>query len=200
MAAAAISEFLRTSFGPLGMNKLIINGSHELRVGRDGATILDNLDAEHPVARILSKAAKDQHLWIGDGVKTTIILTAELLKLSDHLVNCKVHPSIIIRGFNHALREFEKVLNKSAIHVKNDEVMLRKVIAATMSCKLSDPSRAQKLSETVAMAAKKLFAKGVTSLISIPSNNESWQGLPHTAMESTSSKSIFNALKSLFTV
>lgn len=165
MAVNAISEFLRTSFGPLGMNKAIINGAHELKVGRDGATILDNLDAEHPVARILSKAAKDQDLWIGDGVKTTVILTAELLKLSEHLINCKVHPSIIIRGFHRALREFEKVLNKSAIHIKNDEVMLGKVIAATMSCKLSDPSLAQRLSETVAMATKKLFAKGVTSLL-----------------------------------
>ena len=166
-AVEAICEFFRTSFGPLGMNKLITNSSHELIVGRDGATILDNVDAEHPVARILSKVAKEQDSSIGDGVKSTIILTAELLKLSDHLINnCNVHPSIIIRGFHHALREFEKVLNESAIHVnKNDDVMLGKVIVTTMSCKLSDLSLAQKLSETVVIAAKKLFARGVTSLL-----------------------------------
>ncbi|CAH1134495.1 unnamed protein product [Ceutorhynchus assimilis] len=105
MAAAAIANIVKSSLGPVGLDKMLVDDIGDVTVTNDGATILKLLEVEHPAARILVELAQLQDEEVGDGTTSVVIIAAELLKNADELVKQKIHPTSIISGYRLACKE-----------------------------------------------------------------------------------------------
>ena len=133
MVARAISETIKTTLGPKGMDKMLIDSLGDITVSNDGATILDEIDVQHPIAKLLVEISKAQDDEVGDGTTTAVVLAGALLKEAEHLLNKDIHPTIIISGYKKALEKAIEVLKKRAIKVDiNDYDTLKKVALTAM--------------------------------------------------------------------
>jgi len=136
MAARAISDAVKSTLGPKGMDKMLVDSMGNVVITNDGATILKEIDIEHPAAKMIVKVAKSQDEECGDGTTTAVILTGELLKYATELLEQKVHPTVITRGFKLASEKALEVLNQNALVIKkNDKQTLRKIAMTSMSSK-----------------------------------------------------------------
>ncbi|XP_075210027.1 T-complex protein 1 subunit alpha-like isoform X2 [Lycorma delicatula] len=107
MAAAAIADIIKSSLGPVGLDKMLVDDIGDVAVTNDGATILLQLEVEHPAARLLVDLAQLQDEEVGDGTTSVIIIAAELLKNADELVKQKLHPITIMNGYRIACNDCE---------------------------------------------------------------------------------------------
>ncbi|MEM1534376.1 MAG: thermosome subunit beta [Nitrososphaerota archaeon] len=117
MVAKVIAETMRTSLGPRGMDKMLVDSFGDIVITNDGATILKEMDVEHPVAKMLVEVAKAQDEEVGDGTTTAVVLAGELLSAAEELIEKDVHPSIIIDGFRKAAKEAINILDNIAVSV-----------------------------------------------------------------------------------
>src|SRR3989304_377665 len=101
-AARAAAETVRTTLGPKGMDKMLVDAMGDVVITNDGVTILDEMDIEHPAAKMMLEIAKTQEDEVGDGTTTAVILAGELLKKAEGLLEQEIHPTMIIRGFRMA--------------------------------------------------------------------------------------------------
>ncbi|KAJ8719181.1 hypothetical protein PYW07_016737 [Mythimna separata] len=108
MAAAAIANIVKSSLGPVGLDKMLVDDIGDVTVTNDGATILKMLEVEHPAAKVLVELAQLQDEEVGDGTTSVVIIAAELLKNADELVKNKIHPTSIISGYRLACKEAVK--------------------------------------------------------------------------------------------
>lgn len=111
MAAQSIANIVKSSLGPVGLDKMLVDDVGDVTVTNDGATILKNLEVEHPAAKILCELADLQDQEVGDGTTSVVIIAAELLKNAEDLVKQKIHPTSIISGYRLACKEACKYLN-----------------------------------------------------------------------------------------
>lgn len=132
MAAKAIAEAVRTTLGPKGMDKMLIDSSGDATVTNDGATILREMDIEHPVAKMIVEVARAQDDEIGDGTTTAVIIAGELLKKAEALLDQDVHPTVIVSGYKLAQSRAQSVLKDMAIDVSGDQTMLLKIAQTAM--------------------------------------------------------------------
>ena len=136
MAAKIISEAVKTTLGPCGMDKMLVTSFGDVAITNDGATILKEFDVQHPAAKMLVEVAKAQDAEVGDGTTTAVVLCGELLSKAEALVDKNVHPTVIIEGFKKASDKAQEVLNKIAIPVKfSDDKTLRDVATTSLSGK-----------------------------------------------------------------
>ncbi|MCE4608080.1 MAG: TCP-1/cpn60 chaperonin family protein [Caldisphaeraceae archaeon] len=126
MAARAISEILKTTYGPKGMDKMLVDSLGDITITNDGATILDKMDLQHPAGKMLVQVAKGQDEEVGDGTKTSVIFAGELLKEAETLLEKNIHPTIIINGYKEALQKAIEILGKIAepISIEDREKLL----------------------------------------------------------------------------
>ena len=121
MAAQIISEVLKSTLGPRGMDKMLIDSLGDITITNDGATVLDEIDVQHPAAKMMIEVAKTQDAEVGDGTTTAVILSGELLKKAEDLLDQNIHPSIIISGYRKASEKAIETLEKLAIDVDLDD-------------------------------------------------------------------------------
>lgn len=131
MAAKAVAEAVRTTLGPKGMDKMLIAGE-EATITNDGATILREMDIEHPVAKMIVEVAKAQDDEIGDGTTTAVIIAGKLLEKAEALLDQDVHPTVIVQGYKQAAARAQKVLSEMAIDVSGDDSVLLKIAQTAM--------------------------------------------------------------------
>jgi len=156
MVAKAIAETVKTTLGPRGMDKMLIDSLGDITITNDGATILDEMDVQHPVAKLLVEIAKAQDEEVGDGTTTTVVLTGELIKEAEKLLEKNIHPTVIVTGYKKALEKAEEVLRKAAIKVDvNDLEALKKVAITSMRGKAVAAFR-DHLAEIAVRAAKQI--------------------------------------------
>lgn len=105
MAACSIANIVKSSLGPLGLDKMLVDDIGDVTITNDGATILKLLEVEHPAAKVLVELADLQDQEVGDGTTSVVLIAAELLKNADELVKCKIHPTSIISGYRLACKE-----------------------------------------------------------------------------------------------
>ena len=105
MSCAAIANIIKSSLGPIGLDKMMVDDIGDITITNDGATILKLLEVEHPAAKVLVDLAQLQDQEIGDGTTSVVIIAAELLKNADELVKAKIHPTSIIGGYRLACKE-----------------------------------------------------------------------------------------------
>jgi len=136
-AAKAVSEAVRTTLGPKGMDKMLVDSLGDVTITNDGATILDTIDVEHPAAKMMVEVAKTQDEKVGDGTTTSVIISGELLSLAQELIEQAVHPTIIFRGYRKALVKAKQILKELAMKIDiNDKDILKKVAETSMNSKL----------------------------------------------------------------
>ena len=104
LATQAIANVVKSSFGPSGLDKMMVDDIGDVTVTNDGATILSLLDIEHPAGKILVDLAQQQDKEVGDGTTSVVIIAAELLRRANELMKNKIHPTTIITGYRLALR------------------------------------------------------------------------------------------------
>ena len=131
MAVRAIAEILKTTYGPKGMDKMLVDSLGDITITNDGATILDKIDFQHPAAKMLVQIAKGQDEEAGDGTKTSVIFAGELLKEGEKLLAQNIHPTIIVEGYKEALQKAVEVLENIAEPITIDDTETLKKIART---------------------------------------------------------------------
>jgi len=136
MAARIIAEVLRSTLGPRGMDKMLIDSLGDITITNDGAAILDEVEVEHPAAKMIVEVAKTQDDMVGDGTTTAVILAGELLRRAEELLNQNIHPTVIVSGYRKAANTAIETLNKISIAVDlKDRETLKKVATTAMASK-----------------------------------------------------------------
>jgi thermosome len=135
-AAKALAEVLKSSLGPRGLDKMLVDSFGDVTVTNDGATIVKEMEVQHPAAKLLVEVAKAQDAEVGDGTTSAVVLAGSLLAKAEELLDQDIHPSIIIEGYTKALREALKILRETAISINiNDRDSLRKTVRTAIASK-----------------------------------------------------------------
>ena len=136
MAAKAVADAVRSTLGPKGMDKMLVDSMGDIVITNDGATILKELDIEHPAAKMVVEVAKTQDNECGDGTTSAVVIAGELLKKSEALIEQNVHPTVISNGFRLASQQAVKILKGMSIEVSlSDKKSLRLVAQTAMTGK-----------------------------------------------------------------
>jgi thermosome len=136
MAAKIVAEAVKTTLGPCGMDKMLVTSFGDVAITNDGATIMKELDVQHPAAKMLVEVAKAQDNEVGDGTTTAVILAGELLAQAESLLDKNIHPTVIIEGYKKASDKAQEVFDKIAIPVNfSDDKTLREVAITSLSSK-----------------------------------------------------------------
>jgi thermosome len=137
MAAKTIAEAVKSSLGPRGMDKMLVDSSGDVSITSDGRTILDKMDIAHPAAKMMVEVAKTQDAEVGDGTTTSVIVAGELLGKAEDLINKGVHPTVVVEGYTKAADKALETLEKIALPVSpTGKEFLLKVAATSMASKL----------------------------------------------------------------
>jgi archaeal chaperonin len=141
-AAKLIAEIVKTSLGPRGMDKMLVDTLGDVTITNDGATILKEIDVQHPAAKMMVEVSKSVDNEVGDGTTSSVVLAGALLEKAEELLNKDVHPSIIVDGYTAASEQALKLLQKIGIKVDvKDKELLIKIARTSMDSKLvSDDS------------------------------------------------------------
>src|SRR6266581_2340326 len=135
-AAKAVADAVRSTLGPRGMDKMLVDSLGDVVITNDGVTILKEIDIEHPAAKMLVEVAKTQDEEAGDGTTTAVILAGELLKKAEDLIDQNIHPTVIAAGYRQASDKAHEVLEKVASKISIKELdTLKKVGMTSMSSK-----------------------------------------------------------------
>jgi len=168
MAARAISDAVKSTLGPKGMDKMLVDSMGDVVITNDGATILKEIDVEHPAAKMIVEVAKAQDEECGDGTTTAVILTGELLKSAGELLDQNIHPTVITRGYQMATEKAVETLNKIAIPIKpGDKNTLKDIAVTSMASKGASSAKemlADVVVESVSSIAEKIDGKTVVDL------------------------------------
>jgi len=136
MAAKIVAETVKTTLGPCGMDKMLVSSFGDVAITNDGATIMKELDVQHPAAKMLVEVAKAQDNEVGDGTTTAVVLAGELLVKAEGLLDRNVHPTVIIEGFKKASDKAQEVLDKIAIPIRiSEDETLREVAITSLAGK-----------------------------------------------------------------
>ena len=143
-AAKIIAEAVKSSLGPKGMDKMLVDSLGDVTITNDGRKILDEMDVEHPAAKMMVEVAKTQDDEVGDGTTTAVLVAGELLSKAEDLINKNVHPTVIIDGYRKAADKALETLEKAAIPVKpTDKEYLKKVGVTSIAGKIVAENREQ---------------------------------------------------------
>jgi len=160
LAAKAVAESIKSTLGPKGMDKMMIDGSGDATITNDGATILREMDIEHPVARMIVEVAKAQDDEIGDGTTTAVIIAGELLNRAEAMIDQNVHPTVIVSGYKLASAKAQEILREMAVDASGDRNMLLRIAETAMTGK------------GIEMAMEKLAAISVDAALAVSGNEK----------------------------
>ncbi|MEM0258271.1 MAG: thermosome subunit beta, partial [Thermoproteota archaeon] len=137
MAAKTIAEVVKSSLGPRGMDKMLVDSLGDITITNDGATILKEMEVEHPAAKLMVEVAKATDQEVGDGTTSAVILAGELLRKAEELLDMDVHPTIIAEGYRTAANKAIEILREIAVKVDpKDKEMLKKIAITSLVSKL----------------------------------------------------------------
>ena len=137
MAIRALADAIRSSLGPRGQDKMLVDSLGDVTITNDGATILDEIEVQHPAAKMLVQVAKAQDAEVGDGTTTAVILCGELLKQAQKMLELNIHSSVIISGYRKAVDKAEEVLENMSVPCSiDDREKLLQVVNTSMASKL----------------------------------------------------------------
>ncbi|MEM3851178.1 MAG: thermosome subunit beta [Candidatus Micrarchaeaceae archaeon] len=156
--AYAVASAVKTTLGPKGMDKMLVSELGDIVITNDGATILEEMNVEHPVAKIMVDIAKTQDKEVGDGTTTAVILSGELLKYAGNLIEQSIHPTTIINGYKMAADKAIEILKKYSYDISlDDDDKLEKIALISMASKnVGDESVKKHLAGLVIKAIKQV--------------------------------------------
>jgi len=159
-AAKAVAQTVRTTLGPKGMDKMIVDSMGGVIVTNDGVTILKEMQIEHPAAKMVVEVAKTQEDVVGDGTTTAVVLAGELLKKAEDLLDQDIHPTVLARGYRLAEVEAQNILKRICEHISlQDEELLNNIAITAMTGKGAEANK-EPLAKLIVKAVK-----GLTEMI-----------------------------------
>ncbi len=151
-AAKAVADSVRSTLGPKGMDKMLVDSIGDVTVTNDGVTILKEIDVQHPAAKMVVEVAKTQDTECGDGTTTAVVLAGELLKQSESLIDANIHPTVITNGFKLAAEKAVEVLNDIAVPSDDDKLLMK--VAETAMTGKSVGGEGEHLAKLIVEAAR----------------------------------------------
>jgi len=159
-AGKAVAESVRTTLGPRGMDKMLVSDSGDVVITNDGATILGEMDIEHPAAQMIVEVAETQEEEVGDGTTTAAVLAGQLLAKAEDLVDDDVHPTTIVEGYHEAARIAREAIDDQQLDDELDDELLRRVAASSMTGKGTGDVGAEPLAEAIVEAVRHVADDG----------------------------------------
>lgn len=147
LAAKLVADIVKTTLGPKGMDKMLVDATGDVIVTNDGVTILEKMEIDHPAAKMMVDIAKTQESEVGDGTTTAALLAGKFLENAEKLLDKKIHPTVIVKGYRVASEKALEILNEIAVPVQNKEI-LRQIAMTAMTGKGAEGSK-EKLSQII---------------------------------------------------
>jgi len=157
-AAAAIGDTVKTTLGPKGMDKMLVDSMGDVTITNDGATILEEMQIEHPAAKMMVEIAKTQDEEVGDGTTTAVVIASELLKKAGELIEQKIHPTTIAKGYRLAKEKALESLDSVSVKIESADSLI-KIAKTSMAGKLSEQPT-ESLAKVAVDAVNKVMKPG----------------------------------------
>ena len=137
LAAKTVAEIVKSSLGPKGMDKMLVDNLGDVVITNDGATMLKQMDIEHPAAKMMVEVAKTQDAEVGDGTTSVVIVAGSLLDKAEELLEKNIHPTTIVEGYKKASEKALEILKKIAVEIdSNDDEVLKRIAMTSMISKI----------------------------------------------------------------
>ena len=160
LAAKTVSEIVKTTLGPKGMDKMLVTPTGEIIVTNDGVTILTEMEIEHPAAKMMVEIAKTQESEVGDGTTSSVMIAGKLLENAEKLLDQKIHPTTIVKGYRLAQSKAQDFLKEVSLKITPDnEEILRQIAMTAMTGKGAEGSRTE-LSDILVKSVKAVQENG----------------------------------------
>ena len=182
MAARMISEIVKTTLGPKGMDKMLVSPTNDIIVTNDGVTILNEMQIEHPAAKMMVEIARTQESEVGDGTTTAVMIAGKLLDNAEKLLDKKIHPTVIAKGYRIAAEKSQKILNEIALRITPDDVDVLKQVAMTAMTGKGAENSKEKFSEIIVKAVKQIEDNGKIDLDDIKIEKSKGAGIEDTEL------------------
>jgi thermosome len=159
MAARIIGEVLKTTLGPRGMDKMLIDSLGDITITNDGAAILKEMEVEHPAAKMMVEIAKTQDDMVGDGTTTAVVLASELLKKAEELLDQNIHPTVLVAGYRKAAQKAIEIIEKIAVPVDVEDPKIMMKVALTSIASKAVGGAKERFAEIAIEAVKQIAEK-----------------------------------------
>ena len=156
LAARLVSDAIKTTLGPKGMDKMLVDSIGDITITNDGVTILEKMEIEHPAAKMMVEISKTQENEVGDGTTTAVMIAGKLLENAEKLLDLKIHPTIITKGYNLAAEKVKEYLNELSIEIDSSKEDLLKCLVMTAMTGKSAEIVKEKFSELIVNAIKQI--------------------------------------------
>lgn len=155
LAAKLVSDTIKTTLGPKGMDKMLIDSVGDITITNDGVTILDKMEIEHPAAKMMVEISKTQEKEVGDGTTTAVMIAGKLLENAEKLLDMKVHPTVIAKGYNIAAEKSLEFLDELSIDFNEQKNVLKNIVKTAITGKGAETFR-EKFSDIIIEAINQI--------------------------------------------
>lgn len=182
MAAKMVAEIVKTTLGPKGMDKMLVSPTNDIIITNDGVTILEEMQIEHPAAKMMVEIARTQEEEVGDGTTTAVMIAGKLLENAEKLLDKKIHPTVITKGYRMAADKAQEILMDLALRITTeDEEVLKQIAMTAMTGKGAEDSR-EKFAEIIVKAIKQVEDNGKIDLNDIKIEKSRRDGIKDTEL------------------
>ena len=182
LAARMVGEIVKTTLGPKGMDKMLVSPTGDIIVTNDGVTILEEMQIEHPAAKMMVEIAKTQESEVGDGTTTAVMIAGKLLENAERLLDKKIHPTVITKGYRIASEKAQEILRDIALRITpEDDEILKQVAMTAMTGKGAEDSK-EWFSGIIVKAVKQIENNGKVDLNDIKIEKSKGSGIQDTEL------------------
>ncbi len=182
LAAKMVAEIVKTTLGPKGMDKMLVSPTGDIIVTNDGVTILEEMQIEHPAAKMMVEIAKTQESEVGDGTTTAVMIAGKLLENAEKLLDKKIHPTVITKGYRIAAEKAQEILQDIALKITPEDTDILKQIAMTaMTGKGAEDSK-EEFAEIIVRAVKQVEENRKVNLNNIKIEKAKGEGIKDTQL------------------
>jgi len=184
MAARLVADAIKTTLGPKGMDKMLVDSVGEITVTNDGVTILEQMELDHPAAKMMVEIAKTQEDEVGDGTTTAVMLAGKLLENAEKLLDNKVHPTVITKGYRLAAEKAQQILQEVSVSITPDQEDVLKHLAMTAMTGKGAETVKDRFADIIVRAVKQVAENGSVDLSNIKIEKNKGDGLENTELVS----------------
>ena len=181
MAARIVADTIKTTLGPKGMDKMLVDSLGEITVTNDGVTILEEMEIEHPAAKMIVEIAKTQDKEVGDGTTTAVMIAGKLLENAEKLLDSKIHPTVITKGYRLAAEKAQDLIQILATDIDSSDQLLKELVYTSLASKNASAKK-EKFAEIIVKAVKQIEENGKIDLNNIKIEKVKGEGIEDTEL------------------
>ena len=184
LAAKMVADIVKTTLGPKGMDKMLVSPLGDIIITNDGVTILEEMQIEHPAAKMMVEIAKTQETEVGDGTTTAVMLAGKLLENAEKLIDKKIHPTVIAKGYRLASEKSQEILKELALKITSDnEEVLKQIAMTAMTGKGAEDAK-ERFADIIVKAVKQIQKNNEIDLNDIKIEKSKGDGIHDTVLVS----------------